>query len=285
MSRGLLGVPLGEPGSGRERYARAMELYQTGAISAAVLEAYRVAAARDAQPPEPVLAERGLPVPEVLPLAPEDTIRALIAAADLYLAGLPGPGIAEVRQGIAAARHGPVSLVAAEPNPVVDRHLPEALRALAATRPGLAAAIAAARPHLRWITYDGYPRAEIGEGFATSHAYASILGDEASLPAADFDFGLFLIAPQVLYRDHHHAAPELYAPLTGPHGWRFGPDQPLLLRPAHVPVWNPPHQPHLTKVGALPFLCLFGWTRDAQSPAQVIPARDWAELEALRLAL
>ena len=87
----------------------------------------------------------------------------------------------------------------------------------------------------------------------------------------------------MLYRDHCHAAPELYAPLTGPHGWRFGPGRPLMVKPAHQPVWNPPYPPHLTKVGPVPFLCLFGWTRDVNEVARVMPAADWPELEALRL--
>ena len=83
----------------------------------------------------------------------------------------------------------------------------------------------------------------------------------------------------MLYRDHRHAAPELYVPLTGPHGWRFGPGAPLIVKPAHEPVWNDPCAPHLTKVGPVPFLCLYGWTRDAQSVAEVVPAADWAALE------
>ena len=39
----------------------------------------------------------------------------------------------------------------------------------------------------------------------------------------------------------------------------------------------------MTKVGPTPFLALFGWTRDIQFAAKVIPAHDWSELEALRL--
>jgi hypothetical protein len=62
---GLLGVPLGAAGSGRERYGRAMGLYRAGGLSAAQLEAYRVAAADDVRSPVEVLADYGLPVPAV----------------------------------------------------------------------------------------------------------------------------------------------------------------------------------------------------------------------------
>ena len=280
---GLLGVPLGARGSGRARYGHAMRLWTEGVLSPAQLEAYRVAAADDHRPPEEVLLDRRLPIPADAAPSPEALIRALLDEADRYLAALPGPGVTEVRVLLSRWRNGPVTLPAMKPNAVVDAHLPPALEVLAADRSTLAGAIAAAAPHLDWITYDGYPPAEIGQAFARGHAYCSLIGEEAAIPAQDFDLGLFLIAPHVLYRDHAHAAPELYAPLTGPHGWRFGAGRPLVVKPAHRPVWNPPFRPHLTKVGPVPFLCLFGWTKDSMAPAHVIPAADWPELEALRL--
>lgn len=281
---GLLGVALGAVGSGRVRYGRAMALWAEGALSGAQLEAYRVAAADDRRTPAQVLEDRALPVPvDVAPTA-EALIQALVGEADRYLAGLPGPGVAEVRAGIAKWGGGAVTAAPPTANAVRDAHLGEALTALANDQPALAAAIAAAALHLAWITYDGYPPDQIGAGFARGHAYASLLGqDSSAIPADDFDMGLFLIAPHVLYRDHAHLAPELYAPLTGPHGWRFGPDRPLVVKAAHQPVWNPAHRPHLTKVGPVPFLCLYCWTRDAMAPAHVVAASDWPDLEALRL--
>jgi hypothetical protein len=215
--------------------------------------------------------------------SPEAAIRTLVAEADRYLATLPGPGVAEVRAGIDAARAGAVNLRPGRSHPVVDRHLGPALAVLAATHPALAAAIAGAAPLLAWRPYDGYPPEAIGAGFAGGHAYATIMGAGAPLETGDFDLGLFVIAPHVLYRDHCHKAPELYAPLTGPHGWRFGPATPLVVKAAHQPVWNEPFAPHLTKVGPVPFLAIFGWTRDVAALAEVIPAHDWPALEALRL--
>lgn len=260
-----------------------MRLHAEGHLSAAQLEAYRVASADDRGPPTQVLADRGLPVPADPAPGAAALIRALMDEADRYLADLPGPGVAEMRHGIAQWRDGPVTAAVPARNAVVDTCLAPALAALAPDQPALAATLAAAVPHLAWITYDSYPRDQIGEAFATGHAFASLIGEEAAIPARDFDFGVFLIAPHVLYRDHAHAAPELYVPLTGPHGWRFGPGRPLVIKPAHRPVWNPPHRPHLTKVGRIPFLCLFGWTGDVAAPAHVLPAPDWPQLEALRL--
>ena len=279
-----LAIPLGQPGSGRLRYSAAMAQYRMGRLSAEALEVFRICSPRDGEDPAGLLAARGLleDLPAMLPSSADAAIHTLIDEADRYLSTLPGPGVAEVRAGIAAARGGAVTLAPA-PNAVVTAHLATALDQLVQTHPALAAAIAGAASHLKWLSYDEYPPDQIGEAFRTGHAYASIIGEDAAVPASDFDLGLFLIAPHVLYRDHCHKAPELYAPLTGPHGWRFGPEMPLIVKPAHHPVWNDPYAPHLTKVGAVPLLCLFGWTRDVAEVARVIPAPDWAELEALRL--
>lgn len=276
-----LSLPLGAKGSGRARYAAAMDLYIQGRISPAALEVYRIASAKDGQDPAPMLAEIGVREVMMQPSAADHILR-LIDEADRYIATLPGPGVAEVRAGLNHWRGGAVQ-VAPQANAIVDQHLVAALAPLRATHLALAQAIEAASPHLTWITYDKYALDKIGTGFAQGHAYASLIGEVGHIGATDYDLGIFLIAPHVLYRDHHHAAPELYAPLTGPHGWRFGPDTPLITKPAHHPVWNEAHRPHMTKVGPTPFLAFFGWIRDVLEPAQVIPATDWPALEALQL--
>ena len=209
----------------------------------------------------------------------------LLQEVDNYLAAFSGPGIADVRAGITEYSGGQHRTMTSRANTVVTAWLPRCLHLVSIDFPKLADRLSTALPSLAWITYDGYDQAKIGSDFASNHAYASIIGEDAPLFAPDFDLGLFLIAPHVLYRDHCHAAPELYAPLTGPHGWRFQPDVPLVTKPKHEPVWNEPGQPHLTKVGPEPFLSLYCWTRDNDKPATVVPATDWAELETLRLRL
>lgn len=284
--RAELHTPIGAEGSGRRRYAAAMALHRAGRLPDAALEVYRICSPRDHEDPSALLERRGLLSQVPAPVAPGPHLAAsrLLDEADRYLAGLDGPGIAEVRAGLSRWRGAGPQPVAAASNPVRDRWLAPALERVAENRPALAQAIGQAAPHLKWITYDAYPPEKIGASFRTGHAFASIVGEvDAPYTSRDFDFGLFLIAPQVLYRDHRHAAPELYAPLTGPHGWRFGTSAPLAVLPAHVPVWNEPFRPHLTKVGTVPFLCLFGWTSDVSAPAEVLPAEDWDALEALPL--
>jgi Dimethlysulfonioproprionate lyase len=200
----------------------------------------------------------------------------LIEEIDRYLQRFDSRHIAEVRGGIAKWRGGAEQQVIPRQLPVCS-HLDLALAAM--DEPALAAALRAVVPLLRWVTYDVYPRADIGAKFADGHAFASLIGEDAPMPAEDFDLGLFVIAPRTLYRDHLHAAPELYAPLSGPHGWRFKPGDPFEWRPAHVPVWNEPYVPHATLVGETPFLCVFCWTSDVNAVARVIPAPDWGDYE------
>jgi hypothetical protein len=57
----------------------------------------------------------------------------------------------------------------------------------------------------------------------------------------------------------------------------------MTILPAHRPVWNEPFAPHMTKVGATPFLCLYAWTRDVNDPAEILPATDWSDLQSLKL--
>jgi hypothetical protein len=271
-----LHTPVGQPGSGRVRYGAAMELWCAGRISAEVLEVYRVTAAHDGRDPRAVLEERGLAVPKVETM--ESPLLRLYAAAREYLLTLDHPGAEDVRAGL-PPDPGPEHVMSARGNPVVERWLAPALQVVARDQPRLAEAISAAARHLKWITYDEYPPNQIGESFARNHAYATILGEGAPFVAEDFDLGVFLIAPGVLYRDHAHAAPELYAPLTGPHGWRFGVGRPLIVKQAHAPVWNPSMRPHLTKVGPVPFLGLYVWTKDVDEVAVVLPAEDWDTIE------
>lgn len=282
-----LATPLGQAGSGRLRYAAAMHFNRTGRMEDAALEAFRIASARDSDDPLAVLQARGLrlDLPPAAPLSGELAIRQLVEEAQRYFADLEGPGVAEMRAGLSRWQSGPVAPAISPPNAVLEAWLPAALDQLRQTHPALARAIEMAKPHLHWLTFDGYPVDQVGAEFARGHAYASIFGAEygTPIPAVDWDMGLFLIPPHVLYRDHRHAAPELYAPLTGPHGWRFGADLPMTILPAHKPVWNEPFVPHMTKVGPVPFLCMYCWTKDVNAGAEIVQASDWADLEKIRI--
>ncbi|WP_374371058.1 dimethylsulfonioproprionate lyase family protein [Dongia sp.] len=212
------------------------------------------------------------------------TLFHLTETIDRHLAQLPAmsPGIADVRAALGAFR-GKIGARGAAPRRTIPAcgHLEQALT-LTRQQSGaaLGAAIAAALPELDWISYDAYPAAEIGAYFPKQHAFASLASLYDPAYALDFDLGLLLIAPHTLYRDHRHKAAELYLPLTGPTRWRFGIDAPWEIRQTGEPVWNPPQQLHATLVDDVPLLCLYAWTKDVHEAAQVVPAPDWAGIEA-----
>lgn len=205
-------------------------------------------------------------------------IGTLIGCCETYLGGFDLDGARQVAAGIARWKQGERNPLAANPAPSCG-HLDAALAAIGGAG-DLRDAISAARADLSWITYDKYDPTEIGPCFPKAHAFVSLIGERGHVRSEDFDLGLFLIAPRTLYRDHHHAAPELYAPLTGPHRWRFEPGGSWTEKAAHEPVWNPPWAVHATLVSDVPFLCIFGWTRDVNTPAKTIFAADWPMLEA-----
>lgn len=212
-------------------------------------------------------------------MAREPAIRNLITEIDAYLSRFHGPGIADVRAGIARWSGGPIRTV--EPARIRQTaHVDSALEWMSTHGDGtLAKAISLAMPYLEWQAYDPYPRDLIGDVYAENHCMASLIGEGGHVGADDFDLGLFGFGPNILYRDHRHAAPEMYAPLTKPHGWRFKSGNALDWRSSFDPIWNEAWSQHAFKSGRTPFLCVFGWTRDVNVPAEMISEPDWAQIE------
>ena len=70
-------------------------------------------------------------------MSAESSIRAFVDAADDYLARHPGPGIADVRAGLAASRAQDFKPRRPRENAVVEAHLRAALAALRSSEPQL----------------------------------------------------------------------------------------------------------------------------------------------------
>ncbi len=163
--------------------------------------------------------------------------------------------------------------------PTHDRLLQTAIAAIP-ERPfaDLKSALATGYQNLHWRVDDGgyyNNNANVGEGYKTGNMHALLVGQQnCPVVADDLLVGLFLLAPRTLYRDHKHPAPEIYLPLTGPHGWRFNMSD-WQDHPAGHPIFNAPGEVHATRVYDTPFLALFAWTQDTQYPCEVVPADDW----------
>ncbi|WP_120502174.1 dimethylsulfonioproprionate lyase family protein [Roseovarius sp. EL26] len=147
----------------------------------------------------------------------------------------------------------------------------------------LKTALTVAKHKLHWRVDDGgfYAKgADVGQGYKTGNMHTLLVGPKNSLfHADDFLLGFFLLAPNTLYRDHKHLAPEVYMPLTGPSGWRFGSGD-WQDHAAGSVIYNAPNVVHATRVYAVPFLSVFVWAQDINAPCSVVFADDWEKIEA-----
>jgi hypothetical protein len=188
--------------------------------------------------------------------------RALAAAARAAFVRLDGEGVAETlarldAQDLSAAAFAP-------PAPAAARALDWLGPALEAARtfdPGLAGALAAAAPLMRWDE-PAYPADAVGAGFAERVAWGDWLGPAGFFPGDDAASGFLLMAPGAVYPDHWHPAPELYLPLTGPSLWGLD-GGPLAERPAGARIWHAARRTHATTTLGAPLLALYAWPRDA----------------------
>jgi hypothetical protein len=152
------------------------------------------------------------------------------------------------------------------------RHLPEAVGAAIMVDSALAAALAGLEDELHWRHTPGYSDAAMGQpGFMDNYAHAEIIGPHGCFPGDDFRLGLLLLGPKLHYRDHYHAAPELYWLLTGPSDWKRGAGG-FVTRQAGETIWHRPHVMHATRTHDRPLLALWVWTREVGAAATLVQA-------------
>ena len=162
-----------------------------------------------------------------------------------------------------------------EPSPKrlpATRYLPECVASSMFTSPDVAAALAGIEEFLHWRQNPNYSDKVMGHGYMDNYAYAELIGPHGFFAGDDFLMGLLLLGPGLHYRDHHHAAPELYWLLTGPSEWRQGRGD-FAMREAGETVWHEPHVVHATRTGARPLLAVWAWTRDVSEPARLTEAQ------------
>ena len=153
------------------------------------------------------------------------------------------------------------------------------------TDPGLqeiAGCLKAAKDDLVWREDNAQfypPGADLGEGYTKCNLHALLIGPDAcGYHHADFSLGIFMLGPRTLYRDHYHKAPELYLNLSEKSGWRFG-GRDWKDYCAGSLIWNEAGKPHATRVYSQPFLSIFVWLENINSPCNVIHFDDWARIE------
>lgn len=133
----------------------------------------------------------------------------------------------------------------------------------------LAAAIAAADGHLKWLQSKSYTDEILGAGFSENYGWCEIVGPQGFFKGDDFILGLLMLGPQRHYKDHYHPAPELYWPLTGPTDWKQGAGS-FETKEAGAVIYHAPMVHHATKTAAQPLLAVWSWTKDIHTPARLV---------------
>jgi hypothetical protein len=188
---------------------------------------------------------------------------------DAIRRSLTGEGAENVKARLAGQDLSPPAVVEPEPRRLpATRYLPECVAASMFVAPDVAAALAEIEEFLRWKQNPNYSDRLMGAGYMDNYAYAEIIGPDGFFPGDDFLLGLLLLGPGLNYRDHHHAAPELYWLLTGPSEWRRGKSD-FARREAGETIWHEPHMPHATRTLTQPLLAVWAWTKDVSEAARL----------------
>jgi hypothetical protein len=202
----------------------------------------------------------------------EDIYRPAIWAFDAIRRSLEGEAAGRVKRRLAEQDLSPLAVTKPAPKRLpATRYLPECVAASMFTSPDVAAALAGIDEFLHWRQNPNYSDEVMGRGYMDGYAYAELIGPRGFFAGDDFLMGLLLLGPHLHYRDHHHAAPELYWLLTGPSEWRQGGGD-FVMREAGETVWHEPHAVHATRTGAKPLLAMWAWTRDVSEPARLTRA-------------
>ena len=146
----------------------------------------------------------------------------------------------------------------------------------------IASSLKSAKDKLVWREDDGKyynSGADLGDGYRHCNLHSLLIGPDAcGYHHPDFNLGIFMLGPRILYRDHCHVAPELYLNLSERSGWRLqGGDWQDY--PAGSIIWNESGEIHVTRVYEQPFISVFAWLEQVHSPCQVVPMNDWEAIE------
>jgi hypothetical protein len=203
----------------------------------------------------------------------EDIYRPATWAIDAIRRSLKGEAAGRVKMRLAEQDLSPVAVTAPLPKRLpATRYLPECVASAMFASADVAAALAGVDEFLHWRQNPNYSDKVMGRGYMDNYAYAELIGPHGFFAGDDFLLGLLLLGPGLHYRDHHHAAPELYWLLTGPSEWRKG-NGDFVMREAGETVWHEPQVVHATRTGANPLLAVWAWTRDVSAPARLTEAR------------
>jgi hypothetical protein len=154
------------------------------------------------------------------------------------------------------------------------RFWPDCLKQSKADQPGLegiAMALAALTPALRWRQNPNYRQSPPNADFLDNYGYAEICGSYGLIEAS-IRFGVLILGPGTCYPSHRHPAEEIYLPL-GVGDWQHG-DAEMAAghwtgQPVGTLIHHPPHVPHATRANDTALAALYLWRGDLTTEAQL----------------
>tara|TARA_B100001250_G_C19800588_1_gene790852 strand:- start:342 stop:998 length:657 start_codon:yes stop_codon:yes gene_type:complete len=135
-------------------------------------------------------------------------------------------------------------------------------------------AIFLASKQLKWNIDNGsfYEKGSgIGKNYLNGNMNTELIGPKNGVfKSDDFRMGLFLLEPNIFYKDHKHEAPELYLNLSNGTQWRFG-NANWIDQKAGSIIYNEPYRVHAMKVNDQPFLSVWCWPYNSLKKCIVVP--------------
>ena len=126
---------------------------------------------------------------------------------------------------------------------------------------------------LYWKTDDGEyyeQHSNIGRNYLNGNMNAELIGpNDGFFKSDELKLGIFLLEQNIFYKDHKHAAPELYLNLTSGIKWRIGEKKWIEKKPGSI-IYNSPYNPHGMKVGKIPLISIWCWPYNLDEKCIVI---------------
>ena len=114
---------------------------------------------------------------------------------------------------------------------------------------------------------------KIGYDYLNGNMHTEIIGPiNGFFKFNDFRLGLFLLEPNILYKDHRHEAPELYINLTENTSWRFNFKEWIKMDSGSI-IYNEPFKIHGMKVNEIPFLSVWCWPYNSSKKCEIVSSK------------
>ena len=103
-----------------------------------------------------------------------------------------------------------------------------------------------------------YSAAEVGAAFLERYGWTELVGLRGPVASDALAAGFLLLGPGTEYPAHHHAAEEIYVPLSGVAFWRRG-EEGWRIRSPGEPIHHPSGQSHAMRTAEAALVALYLW--------------------------